>query len=68
MPRHRILIVAVSALAAVACDSASDDGRVVGELASDRLELVAEVNEPILEILVAEGDPVRAGQLPPTGR
>ena len=63
MHRLRILTLASLALVAAACDGASDDRRVVGELASDRLELVAEFNEPILDILVAEGEPVSAGQL-----
>ena len=46
-----------------ACDNPDNLNVVVGELASDRIELIAEVNEPILEILVAEGEPVTAGQL-----
>lgn len=46
-----------------ACDSTSGDNRVVGELASDRIELTAEVAEPISEILVAEGESVTAGQV-----
>ncbi len=33
----------------------------MGELASDRIELVAETNEPIVEILLAEGEKVTAG-------
>lgn len=46
-----------------ACTSAQDDGRVVGELTSERIELTVEVNEPIVEIAVAEGDAVSVGQL-----
>jgi HlyD family secretion protein len=46
-----------------ACGSSSDNGRVVGELASDRIELTAEFSEPITEILIAEGDVVTAGQV-----
>ncbi len=46
-----------------ACSGEDDSHRVVGELASDRVELVAESNEPIIEILVAEGTPVAAGDL-----
>jgi HlyD family secretion protein len=46
-----------------ACSSEIDSNRVVGELASDRVELVAESNEPIVEILVAEGAAVTAGDL-----
>ncbi len=58
---------AVLAMAAVAllggCESGDDAGRVVGELASDRVELVAEFAEPIVELLVAEGERVTAGQV-----
>jgi HlyD family secretion protein len=46
-----------------ACDSSSDNGRVVGELASDRIELTAESSEPVTEILIAEGQTVTAGQV-----
>jgi len=46
-----------------ACNGADDPPRIVGELASDRVELTAEVAEPITEILVAEGDRVAAGQV-----
>ncbi len=50
-----------AAFSLVACGPADDSKRVVGELASDRVELVAETNEPIVEILVAEGTAVEAG-------
>ncbi len=50
-------------LALAACTGEGDPSRVVGELVSDRVELVAESNEPIVEILVAEGTPVAAGDL-----
>jgi HlyD family secretion protein len=58
----RFLLPATTMLLA-ACADTADDGHVVGELASDRLELIAEVDEPILEILVAEGQTVSEGQL-----
>ena len=58
----KFVAIAFAALLA-ACGDSTDDRRVVGELASDRIELTAEVNEPILEILVAEGETVSAGQL-----
>lgn len=45
-----------------ACSDGSDANRVVGELASDRIELTAETAEPITEILVAEGETVVTGQ------
>ena len=62
--RPRNLIVAgLAAMSVAACDDSNDRNIVVGELASDRIELIAEVNEPILEILVAEGESVTAGQL-----
>lgn len=46
-----------------ACESADESSRVVGELASDRLELTAEFAEPILEITSAEGATVSAGEV-----
>jgi len=53
----------MSALTLLAsCGSAEDPHRVVGELASDRIELTAESSEPIVEITVREGVPVSAGQ------
>ena len=45
------------------CDKEADMSRVVGELASDRIELVAETNEPITTIWVDEGAAVSAGDL-----
>ncbi len=56
-------IIAASALIIGACDSTSENGRIVGELTSDRIELTAEVAEPIIEILVAEGETVTKGQV-----
>ena len=53
-----------STLLLVACDPASNQNRIVGELASDRVELTAELAEPITEVLVAEGEAVSAGQSP----
>ena len=59
----KLIAAGLAAIALAGCDNPENHGGVVGELASDRIELVAEVNEPILEIAVAEGDPVAAGQL-----
>ena len=56
-----LLLLALTALAA--CTSDSNDNRVVGELASDRIELSAEVAEPIIEIGVAEGAQVSQGDV-----
>ena len=46
-----------------ACAPPDNENRVVGELASERIELSAEVAEPIVEILVAEGEAVSAGDV-----
>jgi HlyD family secretion protein len=46
-----------------ACEIDPNANRVVGELASDRVELTAEAAEPIIELLVDEGDSVVAGQV-----
>ena len=46
-----------------ACSSANDENRVVGELASERIEISAEVAEPIVDILVVEGVSVSAGDI-----
>jgi len=63
MHRLRSILFPISALLIAACSDTTRENFVVGELASDRLELIAEVNEPILEFLVAEGENVTAGQL-----
>lgn len=58
------LIVILGALFAfAACTSTDEERRAVGELASERIELTVEVNEPIVEITVAEGDAVTVGQI-----
>jgi HlyD family secretion protein len=51
------------ALIISACGSSTNDDRIVGELASDRVELTAEIAEPVIEILVAEGEAVMANQV-----
>ncbi|MDH3441040.1 MAG: HlyD family efflux transporter periplasmic adaptor subunit [Gammaproteobacteria bacterium] len=51
------------ALAMSAC-SVEDDARLlVGQMASDRVEITAEFAEPITERLVTEGESVKAGQV-----
>jgi HlyD family secretion protein len=47
---------------AAACSNSDDGPLAVGTLERDRLELVAEAHEPIVEILVREGASVTAGQ------
>ena len=54
-------LVALTLLAS--CAAEENPNLVVGELASDRHELTAEVNEPILSIAVSEGEVVVAGQV-----
>ena len=53
----------ISTIMLAACGAADDANRVVGELASDRIELTAEFSEPVVEIAVAEGASVLSGQI-----
>ena len=46
-----------------ACGDNAYDGQILGTLERDRLELVAESNEPIVEISVREGDAVPVGAM-----
>jgi len=63
MNKRTQLLALFAVLLGSACSSEPDATRIVGELASDRVELTAEAGEPILEILVAEGEEVTAGQV-----
>ncbi len=45
------------------CSGDESVDRVVGELTSDRVELVADSNEPIVGILIAEGARVETGEV-----
>lgn len=63
MNKRSQLLALIAALLSSACSSESDATRIVGELASDRVELTAEAGEPITEILVAEGQRVSQGQV-----
>lgn len=56
------LILFTTLCALTACTSTDNSNRVVGELASDRIELTVEFSEPIIEIAVVEGEIVVAGQ------
>ena len=56
------LIFFTTLCALTACTSTDNSNRVVGELASDRIELTVEFSEPIIEIAVVEGEIVAAGQ------
>ena len=57
------LPLSLALLTLVACDSPDVGHRLVGQLESDRIEITAEVSEPIVERAVIEGQPVVAGQL-----
>ena len=61
MIRGSWALVAVAALALAACGG--DGDALLGTLERDRVELVAEAQEPIVEVAVHEGDAVTAGQL-----
>lgn len=63
MTVSRIILTSLAAISIAACSSSEDENRVVGELASDRIELTAEVSEPITDITIAEGATVKAGDL-----
>jgi len=56
------LLAAMALCSLGACGIDDDSQQIVGELASDRVELTAEAAEPILEILVREGEAVAAGK------
>jgi len=57
------LSVSLTMLTLVACDAQDANHRIVGQLESDRIEITAEVSEPIVERAVIEGQSVAAGQL-----
>jgi len=63
MKAHALLLLISSILWISACESEAENHRLVGELASDRIELTAEAAEPIMELLVAEGEQVTQGQV-----
>jgi HlyD family secretion protein len=63
----RALVVAAAGLFALlalaACGDGEADRTAVGTLERDRIELIAEAQEPIIEIPVREGQSVREGDL-----
>lgn len=62
--RNRLCVIAALTTAIIAgCDGSNENNRLVGQLESDRIELTAEVSEPIVERAVVEGDVVTAGQV-----
>lgn len=60
--KHMVLSI-VAALFIVSCGDDVDVGVAVGTLERDRIELAAEAFEPIIEILVREGDTVSKGDV-----
>ncbi len=60
--RSRTLVFALVAAAVAAC-AKDEEPRFVGTLERDRIELIAEAPEPIVERAVAEGAHVSAGDL-----
>lgn len=61
MSRLMLILSALAMLAA--CGRRDERDIVVGTLERDRVELIAEANEPIVEIAVREGDEVAAGAI-----
>ena len=61
MSLRAALIFFSCSVAVTACGGSAYDGQILGTLERDRLELIAESNEPIVEIQVREGDAVSAG-------
>ncbi len=61
MKHSRPASIAAIALALAACGNGGD--ALLGTLERDRVELVAEAQEPIVEVTVREGDTVEEGQL-----
>ena len=58
----RVIVFGLLATALAACSDA-DPSRSLGTLERDRIQLVADSNEPITRILVSEGDVVEAGDV-----
>src|SRR5687768_161235 len=62
----RLAVAATLAVAAAmsgGCNRSDDASLILGTLERDRVELVAEASEPLLEIAVREGDVLKAGDL-----
>jgi len=58
---RRWLAAAAASAAAMAAGCGGEDGVLLGTLERDRVELVAEAQEPIIELSVREGETVAAG-------
>ena len=60
---NRVSAWVLLAALATGCDSTDSPLPAVGTLERDRVELIAEANEPIVEIAVTEGQAIQQGQL-----
>ena len=60
---RRALVCALAMLSIGGCESETTTDPMVGTLERDRVELIADAREAIIEIAVTEGDVVTAGQL-----
>lgn len=63
MKNSRTVSFLLAMILLAACDSDNANQRIVGQLESDRIEITAEVTEPIIERTVIEGQTVKAGEL-----
>jgi len=63
MTRNTVAATIVATLVVCACEPQGNHRRLVGQMESDRIEITAEVSEPIVERAVVEGQAVVAGQL-----
>lgn len=63
MRPFRYIAFHICVVGLAACGAPAESNRSVGELASDRIEIAAEVVEPIIEISVAEGAAVSQGDV-----
>lgn len=63
MPSNKSFLLLLVPVVIAACGDTQDTHRVVGEMTSDRIEVTAEVAEPITHIAVAEGATIAAGDI-----
>jgi HlyD family secretion protein len=63
MNRFRTVSICAISISLGACDARDVDQRIVGQLESDRIEITAEVSEPIIERAIIEGQSVATGDL-----
>ncbi len=61
MKKLKTISICAALISLVACDQQDTNRRIVGQLESDRIEITAEVAEPIIERAVIEGQSVAAG-------